>query len=217
MQCDICSRTGGHKLPFLCPTDARNCLFEYRVDNARILLEHEALSQQVGDVLSRNKDIIVKVDADAENAVSRWDIDQILATRNQQVEETQQIIAHADELRNKIAAAREDIVKRKASIARRQSELASASNGIEHRRAAQVESVDKSIKRTQYRWNQVHRKTVDARAYLGNEGAKLYGLKVRRVRHDQEMVEKYMIGGAWIVDLRDMNRKSARYIMEGNH
>lgn len=214
MQCDICFRTGGHKLPFLCPTDARNRLFEQRLDSARVLLEHEVLSQQVGDALPRTKDNIVQIGPIPEKTTSRWDIDQTLALRDQKLDETQQIIAHADELRNKIASARQDIAKRKASIVRRQSELASASNGIEPRRAAQVESIDKSIKRTQYRWNQVHRKTVDARAYLCNEAAKLYGLKARRVRQEEETVEKYMIGGAWIVDLRDMNSKSVRDIVQ---
>jgi chromosome segregation ATPase len=199
MQCDICFRTGGQKLPFLCPTDARNRLYEPRVHHAQILLEKDALDQQITNLLSspqRNGE------ASPNGANDRPGVARLLAEKDQALDRTQEIIAHADELRDKINKAREEIAKRKAIIDRRKSELASATNGVEARRNRQMDDVEKALRMTKYKWNQAHSITASSRTFLCGEAAKLYGL--RRVRRNGA-VEEYKIGGISVVDLRAMN------------
>src|SRR4051812_3741866 len=142
MQCDICFRTGGKKLPFLCPTDARNRLYETRVLHAQVLLEKDALDQQITSLLPQPS----KQDGQSPKPTSQPDVTVLLAEKEQAEDRTQQIIAHADELRDKVEKAREDIAKRKAIIERRKSELASATNGVEARRIRQTDEVEKALR-----------------------------------------------------------------------
>jgi hypothetical protein len=211
MQCDICLRNGGHKLPFLCPTDARNILYEPRVENARILLEKDALDRQITAIKSPKH--VTEPSDEASDSTSRetrtrWDIEIAQMERDIAVDRTQQIIAQADKLRSKIEGAREEIARKKSIIARRKSELSSATNGLESRRARQLEEIEKKIKMTKYKWNQLHGLTAQSRAFLCVETASLYGLRRRRV-HD---VWEYTIAGAPIIDLRAMNSASAPQI-----
>ena len=192
MQCDICFRNGGKKLPFLCPTDARNLLYEPRIRHAHTLLEKDALDQQINGLLS-NED---------GTEASRADVDTIISEKEQTKDRTQQIIAHADDLRIKVQKAREDIAKRKATIERRKSELASALNGTEARRIRQTNEVERALRMTNNKWDRVNEVTQSSRRILCGEAAKLYGL--RRVRKHGGH-EEYKIGGISIVDLRFMN------------
>lgn len=201
MQCDICFRTGGHKLPFLCPTDARNRLYDPRIQHAKVLLEKDTLDQQVTNLLAQQD----KAQDDARDGPgSRPRVTSADAEKEQTIDRTQQIISQADELRLKLEVARADLARRKANLARRKSDLASASNGVEPRRLRQVEDVEKSIRMTRFKWNQVHGTTASSRTFLCGEAAKLYGLKKARKNGGSE---EYRIGGVGIVDLRAMNSK----------
>jgi len=204
MQCDICFRAGGKKLPFLCPTDARNRLYEPRIRHAQVLVETDALDSKICSFLSAEPKQVGQKGKAPE--ASRADISAVLAERDQAEDRTKQIIEHADELRAKIEKAREDLAKRKAAVHRRKSELASATNEVDSRRTKQNEEVEKAIRMTKYKWNQTHSVTASSRAFLCGEAAKLYGL--RKVRKHGG-VEEHRIGGVSIVDLRSMNSKSA--------
>jgi hypothetical protein len=201
MQCDICFRTGGSKLPFLCAVDARNQLYPSRLKSAQILLENESLQQEIGALVS-------KAAEDGQNAKSGTATAGIAVStasneRDRAVDRTQQIIASADELRAKIKNARAEVARKKASIARRKSELASASNGTPARRARQSDEVEKTIRMIKYKWNTVHATFITARQYLCGEAGKLYGLE-RTLGAGQE---EYQIGKVGIVDLRALNSK----------
>jgi hypothetical protein len=213
MQCDICFRTGGSRLPFLCPTDARNRLYESRIQNARILLEKDALDQEISTFLSTQSSAVEQKNHSLGGLQNGPNLAAILAEKDQTVDRTQQIITQADELRAKVENAREEIAKRKASLFRRKSDLASASNGIDSRRTRQVEDVEKGIRMTKYKWNQSHATTASSRAFLCGEAAKLYGLK--RARKNSGL-EEYRIGGVSIVDLRTMNSKFVPYMARDN-
>ena len=210
MQCDICFRTGGSRLPFLCPTDARNRLYEPRIQNAQVLLEKDAYDQQISTLLSTQTQPTEK-GCSFEKPSSGPDLAAILAQKDQVVDRTQQIITQADELRAKVEHAREEIAKKKAVLARRKSDLASALNGVDSRRTRQVEDVEKGIRMTKYKWNQGHATTASSRAFLCGEAAKLYGLK--RAKRNSGL-EEYRIGGVNIVDLRAMNSKSLSWWLE---
>lgn len=210
MQCDICQRTGGNKLPFLCPVDARNKIYEPRVQLARVLLEKDSLDQQITDLVSpQPKDSSKQSEGNGPAIQSRnaWTAEQLVAERQQVEDRTQQILAHANELRSNIEKAREALTKRKTSIARRKSELASATNGVDTRRDRQIGDVEKSTLMTKFRWNQVHTVTASARAFLCGEAAKLYGLRHSKRNNGND---EYKIGGIGIIDLRAMNSKDSR-------
>jgi hypothetical protein len=170
-----------------------------------VLLEKDALDQQVIELLSK-EDNAAKEHGDSTGGQrSRPAVANINAEKERAIDRTQQIIIQADELRAKVESAREDIAKRKAAIARRKSDLASAANGVEPRRARQIEEVDKSIRMGKFKWNQIHATTASSRTFLCGEAAKLYGLKKARKNTG---LEEYRIGGVGIVDLRSMNSKS---------
>jgi hypothetical protein len=204
MQCDICFRTGGSRLHFLCPTDARNRLYEPRIQNAQVLLEKDALDQQITTLLSPLSQAPGQKITSSQGPATGPSLAAILAEKEQIVNRTQQIITQADELRAKVENAREEIAKKKALLARRKSDLASALNGVDSRRTRQVEDVEKGIRMTKYKWNQGHATTAASRAFLCGEAAKLYGLK--RARRNNGL-EEYRIGGVSIIDLRIMNSK----------
>lgn len=210
MQCDICFRGSGQgdkKLHFLCPTDARNQLYEPRIQNARILLENDSLDQQITSLLSAKQN---DGDSKASTAASSELVSGVQAERDQAVDRTQQIITQADELRAKVQKAREELAKKKEHIARRKSELASATNGLDPRRTRQIEDVEKGIRMSRFKWNQTHATTASSRAFLCGEAAKLYGLKKVRKVHGGS--DEYKIGGMGIVDLRAMNTASPAQI-----
>ena len=198
MQCDICFRTGGKE--YLCPTDARNLLYEPRLQNARVLLEKDALEQEVTNLLLNSSND--RGTTQTTGLAQSEDVPAIIAEREQAVNRTQEIISWADELRAKIESARDEIAKRKAVMARRKSELASALSGTSARRTRQLEEVEKSIRMTRYKWNQSHGTTASSRTFLCGEAAKLYGLK--RARRNGSL-EEYRIGGVNITDLRSLN------------
>jgi Vacuolar sorting 38 and autophagy-related subunit 14 len=212
MQCQICFRTGGHKLPFLCPTDARNALYEPRLENAKVLLEKDTLAKQISPIMSDKTGTEPTKIQDKELGESRtlWEIEQNDAEGELAIDRTRQIMATADNLRRKIEAAKIDISQRKAVINRRRSELASAVNGLEARRTRQVEDAERSINRTKHKWNLMHLTMAQSRAFLCGEAAKLYGL--RRLSEPGLLPDEYGIGGVHIVDLRNMNGASAAQI-----
>ncbi|KAK0118147.1 hypothetical protein ONS95_012453 [Cadophora gregata] len=206
MQCDICFRTGGQgdkKLHFLCATDARNQLYDGRIQNARVLLENDALNKQIINLFPSDK--AQQMSEASPTSQSSIDIAAVSAEKERTFDRTQQIITRADELRAKVELAKEEIVKKKATVARRRSDLASASNGVEARRSRQIEEVKKSTGMTKHKWNLGHSTTASSRTFLCGEAAKLYGLKKGRRNSGSE---EYRIGGVRIVDLRSLNTAS---------
>lgn len=200
MQCDICFRAGGlgeKKLHFLCPIDARNKLYDMRIQNALVLVENDNLNSQITSLLSPNG-----ADRGEQPSNAALACNALSAEKFQSVGRTQQIITRADELRAKVELAKDEMVKRRAALCRRKSDLASASNGVDTRRARQTEEVEKSIRMTRYKWNQGHATTASSRTFLCGEAAKLYGLKRARKNNGSE---EYRIGGVGIVDLRSLN------------
>lgn len=191
----------------MCPTDARNRLYEPRIQNALVLVEKDALDQQISSLLSlRSKG---QDNGSLGGPASAPNLAATITERDQTVDRTRQIITQADELRAKVEQARGEIAKKKALLARRKSDLASALNGVDSRRTRQVEDVEKGIRMTKYKWNQAHATTASSRAFLCGEAAKLYGLKRSRRNNG---LEEYRIGGVSIVDLRIMNTASPAQI-----
>jgi chromosome segregation ATPase len=214
MQCGICSRRYVSKLPFNCTTCARNALYELRLENASVLVDKEALGRQVEASISLNSSIDTGragadvVEQSLPRNSNRMDIEQATAQKEESLERIQEIQNQANILRKDIESSRAHIAKLKASLAHRRSDYDSITHNLAARRATTLDSVEKSIRRIDHRWNTLHTRTAEARVFLCREAANLYGLKQRRRRKGGVVREDYTICGVTIVDLRDLNSKS---------
>lgn len=189
MRCDICRRPhDARELPFLCAVDARNRLYEGRVQNAAALMENDGLERQVHATRPPAAPKAVKMED--------WRSAEAAA-----LDATSRIIAQADRLKVEVDAARKDIQARKDSIGRRRSDLSSASNGISARRSRQLDEAERAILMTRYKWNRCADTTAATRAFLCEEAARLYGL--RQVKKGNS--KRYEIGGVDIVELPALN------------
>ena len=195
MECDICQR--GHdpkRLPFLCAVDARNQAYEGRIRHLQVLIESEGLRKQIQELLD---DTTAAPTGDA-----------LEAARSQQImteNHTAQILEAADKLRNEIKTARDEIQTRKASLARRRSDLATVSDGLGDRRARHQKEVEKSTQMLKFRWSQSAEDMAATRSFLCTEAVSLYGMK--RVVQKGSKSPEYYIGRVPVVDLTSMNCK----------
>ncbi len=197
--CDICFRTGSRRLQFLCPSDARNQLYEPRLKHAQTLVEKAGLDAKISALLSEKSCETGLLEVDDKTS-------QHLLSEDR----TQQILVKAEELHISIQKARDEIGEKKAAVASRKKDLEKAGNGLEARRRRQVEELDKSTKMANYRWNHSHAMTVQSRGFLCGEAATIYGLC--RVKTADGSPAGYGIGGVKIIDLKNMNSAKSEHI-----
>ncbi|KJZ77324.1 hypothetical protein HIM_03048 [Hirsutella minnesotensis 3608] len=199
MECDICHRTYDAKhLPFLCAVDVRNSIYSARLESLQLLLESERLQKDIqelqDDPANPGKDALTLV----------------VAQQHVVRDRTDEIVAAADKLRADIQAARDEIKSRKSVLARRKSDLASASEGVLERRARQQHEMDKSTQMMRFRWSQTAEDMARTRAFLCNEAVRLYGLK--RTKKGSTGRYDYHIGKVPVVDLTSMDSLSPEVI-----
>lgn len=204
MQCDICFRTGGPKLPFLCPTDARNRLYDLRFRHANALVEGNAAEQDVSAALEERTN-----SSQSTVSMARVEVTEIQAKMSQAAYRTQHIITKAEELRDNIEKAKQDLARRKNVLSRRKTILASVLNGIEDQRNKQINDIEKAIRVVKFKWNQNHTTSASARAFLCGEAARLYGLKCVKNKNGKD---EYKIGSIPIIELRRLNTVTAAQI-----
>lgn len=180
--------------------DARNRLYEGRVQNATSLIRNGALEQQVNALISSAQDDKERTASSNNVRVANWKSEQAAA-----IDRTNQIIAQADKLKDEVDAARKEIQHRKNGIARRKSDLAAVSEGIAARRTRQVEDIERSMQMSKYKWNRSADAMAATRAFLCEEAARLYGL--RQIRKGNQ--KRFEIGGVEIIDLHALNSESA--------
>ncbi|KAI9668974.1 MAG: hypothetical protein M1829_005202 [Trizodia sp. TS-e1964] len=121
---------------------------------------------------------------------------------------TQSIMEQVARLQIQIEEGKAEIEALRALANERRFALSSANKDLPARRSEMLESVERSIRHINTKWNSQHSKTVEARIFLCREAASLYGLRQRRRRKGGNIREDYVIGGLGIVDLRDLNRYS---------
>lgn len=200
IHCDICHRAhDGTKLPFLCVVDARNRLYEGRVQNATSLIRNGNLEQQVNALLSSAQADVERTASSNKVRVANWKSERAAA-----VDRTAQIIAQADKLKAEVDAARKEIKNRKDGLSRRKSDLAAVSEGIAARRNRQIEDIERSVQMSKYKWNRNADAMAATRAFLCEEAARLYGL--RQIRRGNQ--KRFEIGGVEIIDLHALNSES---------
>lgn len=138
-----------------------------------------------------------------ESAPRRLHVENVKSECRKMAGRTGEVGAQIESLRREVEVARKEIARRKAAVARRRADLNSASNGLDSRRAGQLEDVERSSKILRHTWNRSYDSMAVTRAFLCMEAAKLYGL--RRVKKSNSARYEYRIGGVDIVDLNSLN------------
>jgi chromosome segregation ATPase len=203
MDCEICQRQHHPKrLPFLCVVDARNELYEGRIANAKILMEMEKIESQVNKLLA---DSDASPGSSTTNPTSKTYLENCASEEQMAKERAEQVVASTDMLRDEIAAVKREIEEKRADIARRKADLATASQGLPARRNRELEEAKRAIKMTKYTWDREYESMVQYKAALCMEVAKLY--RLQRVRRGNPVRFEYKIGGIDIVDLHNINSK----------
>jgi hypothetical protein len=201
MNCDVCQRAHHPKrLPFLCVVDARNELYEGRIQDAKILIETTELESRV------NQHLADAAATDTRKA-PRTHVDNCASEASSARDRTEIIIQAADNLRNEVAAARKAIEERKAANARKKTDLeAVVSQGVATRRTRELEEASKASRMYRYTWDREYEAMTQYRAALCTEVARLY--RLQRVRRGNPVRFEYRIGGIDIIDLHHMNSES---------
>jgi chromosome segregation ATPase len=202
MFCAICHRQHhAQKLPFLCPVDARNAIYESRIEHARALMENEDMAGQVDELLSLRAN---HKSGYSDTAAAR--AAQMEALKSDEAASrarTNEILARAEQLQQEVEAARREFAAKKTANERLRADVHSVSRGLEPRRARQLDETEKSIQRNKFKWNRSAETMGATRGFLCEEAARLYGL--RQIRKGN--VRRYEIGGIEIVELHNMHSK----------
>lgn len=208
MQCNICRRDWSSKLPFNCTICARNTLYETRIEQAQTLLQRETAGNDVIGFVGAPGSVTTTTKLSGQEAARNnktFELERASSAKTDSLERTHAILNHKDALHKELEASRELIARRRTLLSQRRSDYDSATHSLSQRRAAALEPVESSIKRTQGRWDALHDRTAESRVFLCREAANLYGLQQRKRRKGMLGRDSYTIGGVPIVDLRDLN------------
>ena len=197
MECITCGRNhNAQRLQFLCPTDARNNIYPSRLQNIQLLLENEALQQEIATLLSPGT-------TGVKASPSKDVIDDLKARQRLTEDKTSQILAAADKLQEDIRAARDEIQARKTALAKRKADMTAISEGLDQHRGRRALDVESSVSRYSEAWADNAMEMALTRRFLCHEAGQLYGLKkVTQVDGDKD---EYHLGQLPVVDLMELN------------
>ncbi|KAJ6145220.1 hypothetical protein N7470_009115 [Penicillium chermesinum] len=209
MSCHICNIA--HSRPsLLCPTCARNRLYQLRLDYGQVLLDKEARGREIEAAVSLTSDNARASDATklgseevGSESSQRWAFQIITNQRTASSHRREDIRQNIKALKEAIDAKKNDITQRKEILARRRSDATSAQYQLQERDSTLLTSIQNTTKRTEHLWHSLHSRTAESRIFLCREAAHLHGLRQRVTKNDSRPA--YLLGGIPIVDLRDMN------------
>ncbi|KAJ6109748.1 UV radiation resistance protein/autophagy-related protein 14 [Penicillium sp. IBT 16267x] len=164
MSCHIC--TSAHsRLPVLCPTCARNRLYQLRLEHTQVLLEKQSLGNQIEiatthghslNQLPKTEPGSLETDYDSS---CRWALQSILSQQAGSVFREDAVVQQINILKEEIRTKRADILARKARLARRRSDAESAQYQLGEREAAILTGLQNTTKRTEHLWHTLHSST----------------------------------------------------------
>ena len=217
MQCGICHRPASSRLPFHCILCARDALYHQRIQLAQTLLEREGLGKEVERATNGTPTLNKLAPSRASKSSKHqphpvWAVN-CTASEQALIEENKDsVLYHNELLQKEIQKIKDEIAERKARFRQRRLEFTSAKQELLQSQANGAEPVEKSTRRMEQRWDQMHSKTAEARLFLGREAALLYGLHQEKRRKGGLGRDIYHIGGIPIPDLRDLNSRFAATI-----
>ena len=215
IQCQVCLRPATACLSFICPTCARNALYEPRLQHVQALLNKEALGREVQQALhaaQRGKEAQRMGNLQKQGSAPlsyEGTTSELLKT----TEQTQTVLCHVEVLRAEMKQMRADIADRRALMEQRRIALMSKKRELVQQETQALEPSQKASAKTEHRWNALHAKTVESRVFLCREVASLYGLQQKKRRRGVPGRDTYLIGGIPIVDIRDINSEIPRPIV----
>ncbi|KAJ5628346.1 hypothetical protein N7490_010574 [Penicillium lividum] len=213
MSCHICTSVHS-RLPALCPTCARNRLYQLRLEHTQILLEKESISNQIQIAVTDNHSLNQHLKSEVglsetdHDSSCRWALQTILSQQAGSISREDAVAQQIKKLREENEAKRADILERKARLDRRRSDAESAQYQLGEREAAILTGLQNTTKRTEHLWHTLHSKTAEARIFLCREAAHLYGLRQKASRKG-DASQTYSLAGLAIIDLREMNGKTS--------
>jgi hypothetical protein len=207
MSCHVCSRPASSRLPFYCSTCVLNKLYLLRYENARVLLEKDAVGREIELAVGHSD--VKEIPRDADDGESqqnlRWKVQAAQTEQARSSDRIQMIRARTEALKAEIRDKKADVKQRTVVLEQRRSDAESANYQLAERRDSALSNIQNSIKRTEHLWHSLHNKTAESRIFLCREAANLYGLRQKLRKRDKVIVESYVIGGVPIMDLRDLN------------
>lgn len=172
-----------------------------------MLLEKEALGKRIETAVVHNsghQPPSHQQSSDTDSDLSpRWALRTISSQHAESLARRESLTHQLETLRSEVQAQKAGIAQRKELLARRRSDAQSAKHQLGEREAGSLASVKNTSKRVEHVWHNLHSKTAESRIYLCRELADLYGL--RKITKKGQDRETYVLGGGYIVDLREMN------------
>jgi hypothetical protein len=217
MECYICDRMGGTKLPLKCATCARSAIYPLRLQQASTLLEKEAMGRKVEAVVegrdqSGTDERLAFSGAmiDMHDCAKAHELETLTADATRLEERIQLISSLSQKLKSDMEEHKKSMAAKKAGLSRRRSDYESATHALEAREAKDLETLQAGIKRMNRRRDLKQQDIVAGRFSLCREAAILAGLKRRtRKRSDGSMKDSFTIGdGLPIFDLRELHSES---------
>lgn len=217
MECDICGKGLGPKVPLHCATCARSALYPLRIEHVTTLLDKEKLGKHVEAVANGTTDPAAQsislsgLLVNTHESSKKLRLERTVAETTQTAERINLITEQVELLKRQMEEVKKEMAARKEAMARRRSDLASANHDVEARRNNELEKVLKSVRHANQRLERTHTQTVDARMYLCRAAAELAGLKEqKRISRDGTFKMGYFIGGIPITDLRNLHSEHGR-------
>ena len=214
MECDICSRKDGAQVGMHCTVCARTAIYGLRLDNARLLIEKEALSrkfeQATTTTLPHNELRVLSRTWQAELRKVK------LQTVKDQIEAYESARASS---RAEISQLRGEVEQKRARIAQRKKDLEVVKQQVPPRRQTMLGKLNQIGNRGLRSFDNISNSTVETRAFLCREAATLLGLKYQKVKDDDGRLQgQFQIAGHAIPDLRNIHSKLSHHsTSQGQH
>lgn len=216
MECDICGKSGD--VPLHCITCARSAIELPRIELAQTLITRERIEKHMLAVIQGSEDKSSQ-HVSLSDSKGGFLVDRYESTKNLELQRTRAETAEiqerlglineqADLLRRQMEETRKQIEAKRVTNAQRKSDLSSVTYGIDSRRANELDKTQQYVKRVDYKFDKVHRETMEMRVYLCHTSAQLAGLR-RSQRKTKEggIKEIFYIGPGSrlrIYDLREL-------------
>ena len=209
MQCDICHRPASHQRTSNCELCAQAAVYQPRILLAQSLLKNESLEKEVEQVITGNikskKSLAVK---DGQKTSPAWAPERTRAEQASSTETTESILTQVKALREEVKYVKLDIAKRRARLARRGKEMASAKEELLQTPSKAKEHLEKDIRRISQERESLHQQIVEQRMTHCTQTARLFSLQQYKKRNGGAARDIYSIGFTFISDLRELNSSS---------
>lgn len=198
MECNVCSRIHSTKLNLFCVACARSSVYATRLESAKVLLVKERLAAQLEDIVSQDAK---KDESSGPQLLCRVEAGR--AEKQDTETRTGEISEHTRILREELEQARKDISARRTQLATRKANLEAVNTRVPSQRKQKETRIAETTIRGNHSFESLHDRSVETRAFLCREAAMLLGLKHRKRRKGDLIVDQYYLAGLPITNLKE--------------